>query len=91
MKHTTLMSAAILGIFAAGAMASTTQLTGNNLPAEEKEGCKDKDGCIGDAFPANTSRNSRWLLRTVPWGLAHIPGDWHIFSFARSAGNSTSK
>ena len=47
MKNTTLMSAAILGIFAAGAMASTAQLTGNNLPAEEKEGCKGKDGCKG--------------------------------------------
>ena len=47
MKHSKLMTAAVLGILSVSAMAAQTYPNGGLLPAEEKEGCKGKDGCDG--------------------------------------------
>ncbi len=44
-KNSKLITSAILGLLSASAMASQTIPTGSGLPAEEKEGCKGKDGC----------------------------------------------
>ena len=49
MKSTqTLIAAAIAGVFAAGtALSTAAPASFHNLPAEEKEDCKGKDGCKG--------------------------------------------